>query len=50
MRRIGEDVRGRTLLLRVTVEESASELTVLSAYVTTKASKYWKEEADEDSV
>ena len=36
--------RGKLLLLRTVVEESADEILVVTAYVTTQIKKYWREQ------
>ena len=40
MRRFTEMTTGRLLLIRVVVEETSSELIVITLYVTSKISKY----------
>ena len=38
------DANGKEKLLRVVVEETATELVIISAYPTSQIKKYWKEE------
>jgi hypothetical protein len=36
------DIKGRTKLLRVVIEESSDEISVVTAYPTSKIKKYWR--------